>query len=304
MLGGTVMSVAQFFASGRQAGLRIPYITLEHPTAGLFTRVGELSEHAKLRFMVACIRHAWDQLPQDPESGLPLQILDTIGGLLDGVSVSAAEFRERIEAFQHVHDDLVSDASMMLAANLTYVTGAAASWVYHAMMAAEATPQRWFDYFVATGKCLPYWVVLHGASTIAPEERAWQVEAVEAFVDRPRPEIDVQAPAWMQAQMELGPVYLTFCVAPWEEKRALVGASPAISDPLRRMFARLVIERSGGANAELRAVLDANDVLLDFCEAVIADAADVGGRVERGLDAVFANRQLRDAVEGGAERET
>jgi hypothetical protein len=299
MLDAKVMSVPQFFTSGRQVGLRIPYITLEHPTAGLFTRTGELSEHAKLRFMVACIRHAWDQLPYDVESGLPRQILDTIGGLLDGVPSSAAEFRERLEAFQHVHDDLVSDENMMRAANLTFVTGATASWVYHALVAVEAAPQRWFDYFVGTGKCLPYWVVLHGAATITPEERAWQIEAVEAFVDRPRPEIDLQAPAWIQTQMEIGPAYLTFCVAPWEEKRALVSACPAISDPMRRMLARLVMDRSGGANAELRAVLDANDVLLDFCEAVIADVAEVGGRVDRGLDAVFANPQLRVAVGGG-----
>jgi hypothetical protein len=303
-------ATARFIASGKQTSFRIPYITLEYPTAGIFPRLGELSERSKARYMAACIRHAWDQhMTYDVGSTLPADVLARVDAILDGAPCSTAELRTQLEAFQHIHDLVVSDANAsvpgaVIAASLTYVIGALTSWLYHALVALARAPElTWSDYSTATRQWLPLWVVLTGAATTAPDERAWQIQALSGFVDRAATSIDPTDPAWMQRQMKMGTAYLTLCLSPWDVKRSLVESEPDVVDPLRRNFAKLVMRRAAsksGKNTEdnpLWSMLEANDVLLDWCHACMADADQLGRPTKRALDTVFSNPELRAMIE-------
>jgi hypothetical protein len=306
-------AIAHFIASGDEASLRIPYLTLEHPTAGILPRLGELSERSKALYMVACIRHAWDEhLSYGVDSTLPTDVLTLVDTLLEGRPCAVEELRAQLEAFQHVHDVVVEDAKAnvpgaVTAANLTYVIGALASWIYHALVALAGDSRlTWLGYSVATQRWLPLWLVLSGTASTDPGERAWQIKALNGFVDRPLPEIDPTDAAWLQHQMEIGTTYLTLCLAPWDMKRSLVESHPDIVDPVRRAFAKIVMRRAvkagsdaaqTGADEHLWSLIDANDVLLDWCHAVMADAHELGSVTRRGLDSVFDNAELRAMIE-------
>lgn len=311
-------AVARFIASGEQASFRIPYLTLEYPTAGIFPRLGELSERNKALYMVACIRHAWDEhLSYAIDSTLPTDVLTLVDALLEGRSCSAEELRAQLVAFQHVHEAVVHDAKASVpgataAASLTYVIGALASWAYHALVAVAHDPGlTWSIYSATTRRWLPFWLVLTGAASTGSSERAWQIEAAGQFVDRAEPDVDLADPAWLQRQMEVGTAYLTVCVAPWDVKRSLVESHPDVVDPLRRNLAKAVMRRAvsrtgdtgdagddaDDADERLWSMIAANDVLLDWCHAVFADAQQLGRPTANALDAVFDNVELRAMIE-------
>jgi len=250
---GMTDAIACFIASGDQVSFRIPYLTLEHPTAGIFPRLGELSERSKALYMVACIRHAWDQhVTYDVGSTLPIEVLALVDALLEGTPCSAAEMRAQLEAFQKVHGLIVDAAQAgvqgaVTAANLTHVLGALAAWIYHALFALTRDPAlTWAGYSMARKQWLPFWLVLSGTASSDPGERAWQIEVLRGFVDRPSPEIDPTDPAWLRHQMEIGQAYFTLCVAPWDLKCSLVENHPDVVDPVRRSLAKLVMRTPPG----------------------------------------------------------
>ena len=310
---------AAFVASGDARSLRFPYMPLEmrHGMPAILRMLGQLTERTKAQFLLACIRHAWESnvtsnqvRPEDRYdvgSRVPEETFAMLDDLLEGRHRSLDEIHIRLEAFQETFDEIkqaanANVAGAVLAANVTYVTGVLASWLYHALVAASEQPAlTWLGYCGDTDRWLPFWLVLDGtASTGGEEERDWQCTALEGFAN-PVEERDIMNPAWMARTYELGPTLMQLWVSPWDAKRALIASTPDLLDVSRSQFTKLVVLKSLADDPEghdaFAITIDAHELLLQWCKAAVTDAEETGIDTTLALDAVFSNGPLRAAVE-------
>lgn len=105
-------------------------------------------------------------------------------------------------------------------------------------------------------------------------------------------------PAWMQRQMELGPLLLQLLLSPWPAKRELLHRYPDLADPVRRELSRRVMLKAvpeGEARDQLTALIIAHDTLLDRCAEVLRASLVAGQDLRVGIDSAFADPALAAA---------
>lgn len=305
--------LAAFIASGDMYALRSPYLRMDHGEAEIVRQLARVSERRKVRFLVACLRHAWDtHVHCDAGASAEQAALALLDELLGAPDCVVPELANQLDAFRHVCDHLQAQAKAeapgaAAAAAVCYVTGALLSWLHHACAAIAARPTlTWFEYVASTGRWPPFWLVLDGAASVGGAvERAWQTQAMSWFADEAPDEPDLHTPAWTARQYELGPIFLQLWRSPWPKKRELIAQSPDMTDRVRHLFAKLLAVKMGKENVEasddshhrLLAMIDANAILLDWCNAALADHEAVGGRAQAALDSVFGNARLQALVE-------
>ncbi|MEO7733909.1 MAG: hypothetical protein ABIY55_23295 [Kofleriaceae bacterium] len=307
----TRTSFAAFIASGDDYSFRSPYVRMDHYQTEIVRLLGRLSERTKLQFLVACVRHAWTtHVRYEAGERAEQDALVLLDDLLDAHDWPLPELVNRINAFQQVYDHIKAQAhagvpDAVPAANVFYVTGGLLSWLYHAIVAIAARPElTWFEYTASTGRWPGFWRVLDGAASVGgAAERAWQAQVMTGFASDAPVEPDVmREPAWGARQFQLGPMFLRLWLVTWAEKRALIEQYPDLTDRTRHLFAKLLVVKAGSAPAtesqqQFLAMIDANAILLDWCNAAMTDREAVGGRPLAALDSVFGNAQLRALVE-------
>jgi hypothetical protein len=272
--------------------------------------LGRLSERAKARFLLACIRHAWTtHVSYGTGAHAEDDALRLIDDLLEARDRSLADLTSQLQAFEDFHNRVRSEAQAnvpgaLVALNVIHVTGALLLWLYYAHEAWSAQPTlTWFAYVTSTRQSLPFWLVLDTSALVGrPGEHAWQAETMWRFCGEPPPEPDVRSPSWIARQAELGPIFMRLWLSPWPDKRVLIEQYPDLTDRTRHLFAKYLIVKSPNqadddTHQRFLALIDANAILLDWCDAALGDAHAFGGHATAALDGVFGNAALQHIVE-------
>jgi hypothetical protein len=177
------MSVAAFVASGESATFRSPYIRIDIDSP--INRSMNISELGKARFMLACIRHAWDVYVKGEWPGEMLAVLTDI--IDDMKPIDLATFRAHIDRYQTVFDKekavALADERAIPRATMLYLVGAMSGWFFHAFKAAEEDEgAEWGRYALGNGRWLPLWHILDGCMSVGGQaERTWQEETIVHF---------------------------------------------------------------------------------------------------------------------------
>lgn len=279
--------------------------------------LGGLSERMKAQFLVACLRHAWDEhVRYAAGARLPEETLAWIDDLLearpDALIDLSLRLRTRIEALQALFDGARVAAKAgapgaLAAATVAYAIGKLLGWFYHAFGALSGDPAlTWAGYATRTRKFLPFWLVLDGAASVGGlAERAWQAQVMAGFAaEEPldahaRPASDAR---WCERTFQLGLTFRSLWLAPWDEKRALIEQAPELTEPARRDFTVLAVMRNlttvpAESREAFAALIHANELLLHWCDAALCDAKAEGRDARAALAAVFANDDLRREIE-------
>lgn len=287
-------------------------IGVEPDPTPMIRLLGALSERMKAQFLVACLRHAWEEHVRYARSArLPDETLALIDDLLDARACPLAVLRARIEALQALFDDARAAAKTgvpdaLAAATVAYALGKLIGWFYYAFVALAGEPAlTWASYATKTRKYLPFWLVLDGAAAVGGlAERAWQEQVIAGFAAEP-PELGDRCASdasWIARTFHLGPTFRSLWFAPWHEKHALIERAPDLTEPARRDFTRVaVMQNLAGVPDQSRdafaAVIHANELLLHWCDAALCDARAAGLDARAALAAVFANDALRREIE-------